>query len=221
MSEIRRKYEDLKKRYRDVLASSQALKQVEPAPERGLRGQSGQRLEYQSQPVLNNITMLTDGEDIDSRLDKLKGNGRNQREGNQTQNEGHQQRGPSKENQEQPKSRKKRSRPRKQQVSEKKPEVQPTQQPNDGGQQSVEVWKLRCKFLAEKYFNMIKDMKQNLQQIRIEAIESIAEARREVSDELIGKLQAHFKKNANALDQQLLAKSLTPATQEAFVTPGF
>lgn len=75
--------------------------------------------------------------------------------------------------------------------------------------------------MAEKYFNMIKDMKQNLQQIRIEAIESIAEARREVSDELIGKLQAHFKKNANPLDQHLLAKSLTPATQEAFVTPGF
>jgi len=37
----------------------------------------------------------------------------------------------------------------------------------DGGadekQQTAEIWRLRCKFLAEKYFNMIKDMKQNLQ----------------------------------------------------------
>jgi hypothetical protein len=27
---------------------------------------------------------------------------------------------------------------------------------------SVEVWKLRCKFLAEKYFNTLKDMKIEL-----------------------------------------------------------
>ena len=37
--------------------------------------------------------------------------------------------------------------------------------------ESAEIWKLRCKLLAEKYFNMIKDMKQNLIIIKCDAIE--------------------------------------------------
>ena len=42
-----------------------------------------------------------------------------------------------------------------------------------------------------------------------------------MGDELIGKLKDHFNTNMNAEAQQILTKCMTPATQEAFVTPGF
>jgi hypothetical protein len=38
-------------------------------------------------------------------------------------------------------------------------------------QESTEIWKLRCKMLAEKYFAMLKDMRHNLINIRTDAIE--------------------------------------------------
>ena len=38
---------------------------------------------------------------------------------------------------------------------------------------SVEVWKLRCKFLAEKYFNTLKDMKKDLDELKYQAIKEV------------------------------------------------
>ena len=47
-------------------------------------------------------------------------------------------------------------------------------------QEEVDLWKLRCKFLAEKYFNIVKDMKLNLQHLKTETQEKIGEMRQEM-----------------------------------------
>ena len=51
--------------------------------------------------------------------------------------------------------------------------------------ESAEVWKLRCKLLAEKYFNMIKDMKQNLLIIKCDAIEQIQLAKKDFEERIL------------------------------------
>ena len=54
---------------------------------------------------------------------------------------------------------------------------------------TAEVWKLRCKLLAEKYFNMIKDMKQNLLIIKCDAIEQLQQARKEFEKRIFREVQ--------------------------------
>lgn len=55
--------------------------------------------------------------------------------------------------------------------------------------ESAEVWKLRCKLLAEKYFNMIKDMKQNLLIIKCDAIEQLQQARKDFEERIFKEVQ--------------------------------
>ena len=47
------------------------------------------------------------------------------------------------------------------------------------------MWKLRCKFLAEKYFNIVKDMKLNLQQLKSETKEEINKLRQEMFGHIV------------------------------------
>ena len=55
--------------------------------------------------------------------------------------------------------------------------------------ESAEVWKLRCKLLAEKYFSMIKDMKQNLLTIKCDAIEQLQQAKKDFEERIFREVQ--------------------------------
>ena len=62
----------------------------------------------------------------------------------------------------------------------------------------AEVWRLRCKLLAEKYFNIIKDLKQQLQTIKIDSLQNVQETRKELGNKLILELKKYILK----LDQR-------------------
>lgn len=51
---------------------------------------------------------------------------------------------------------------------------------------------MRCKYLAEKYFNMIKDMKNNLHQMRVESAQEIKGAQIQLRNELVSRLEHHL-----------------------------
>ena len=60
-----------------------------------------------------------------------------------------------------------------------------TTQTSQPPQDSSEIWKLRCTLLAEKYFEMLKDMRHNLINIRVDAIETIQIARKEFEERIM------------------------------------
>jgi hypothetical protein len=56
-----------------------------------------------------------------------------------------------------------------------------------------ELWKLRCKVLADKYFVMLKDMKAKLEEVKKESQEEIKRAQEQLGKELILQLEKHLK----------------------------
>lgn len=58
----------------------------------------------------------------------------------------------------------------------------------------TELWKLRCKLLAEKYFNTLKDLKQSNSMLKSTCLQQIKELKKEMESTLIGKLQNHLRK---------------------------
>jgi len=56
----------------------------------------------------------------------------------------------------------------------------------------IEVWKLRCKYLSEKYFNMIKDLKAELHQVKKSSLKQIEKAKKEMGTNLVSQLQNYL-----------------------------
>lgn len=80
--------------------------------------------------------------------------------------------------------------------------------PKAKDKEEVEVWKLRCKFLAEKYFNALKDLKSDLKELKARNYQDIQTLQKELGTELISQLKAHLKRmevveeNASKKSQQ-------------------
>ncbi len=61
---------------------------------------------------------------------------------------------------------------------------------NRGG--DSEMWKLRCKYLTEKYFNMLKDMKHELKTLKHQSKAEIRQVQREMSEQFLKNIQRHL-----------------------------
>lgn len=69
-------------------------------------------------------------------------------------------------------------------IPQKGPETKVTGRDNE-----VEIWKLRCKLMAEKYFSIIKDLKHNLQKMKDKSMKQIKKAKKEIGDSLLDELK--------------------------------
>lgn len=59
---------------------------------------------------------------------------------------------------------------------------------------SAEVWRLRCKFLAEKYYNTLKDMKKDLDTLKYTAIKEVREAKQDLGLQMLRELESQILK---------------------------
>ena len=59
---------------------------------------------------------------------------------------------------------------------------------------SGELWRLRCKLLAEKYFNIIRDMKKSLKKLKARNKQEIEEMRQQMSNHVLNQLRTHISK---------------------------
>ena len=60
-----------------------------------------------------------------------------------------------------------------------------TKQEGPKTKDEAEVWKLRCKYLAEKYFNALKDLKNDLKDLKARNYQDIQTLQKELGSELI------------------------------------
>ena len=59
---------------------------------------------------------------------------------------------------------------------------------------SGELWRLRCKLLAEKYFNIIRDMKKSLKKLKARNKQEIEDMRQQMSNQVLNQLRSYISK---------------------------
>ena len=55
-------------------------------------------------------------------------------------------------------------------------------QPTDESNKVAEIWRLRCKLMAEKYFGIIKDLKKSLSKLKEKSKDQIAKAEKKIGN---------------------------------------